>query len=113
MLPYVSGIYEIRNIITGKLYVGSAVIMAAREYEHCRLLILGKHGNRLLQRAWTKYGSEAFRFGVLEVVPSVKQLIAREQHYLDALQAADPRHGYNIAPRAGSTLGDLVSFAGR
>jgi group I intron endonuclease len=113
MLPFVSGIYAIRNLVTGKIYVGSAVVMGKRVYEHRRLLMLGTHGNRLLQRAWTKYGSDAFQFEVLETVPNAKQLVAREQHYLDALQAADRKHGYNIAPRAGNTLGVTCSTATR
>jgi predicted GIY-YIG superfamily endonuclease len=50
MLPYVSGIYVISNLVTGKLYVGSAVVMRRRVYEHRRLLMLGTHSNRLLQR---------------------------------------------------------------
>jgi len=40
MLPYVSGIYIIRNLVTGKIYVGSAVMMGKRVYEHRRLLML-------------------------------------------------------------------------
>jgi hypothetical protein len=60
-----------------------------------------------------KYGSDAFQFEVLEVVANAEQLIAREQHYLDALRAADRQYGYNIAPRAGNTLGVTCSAATR
>ena len=67
MLPYVSGIYVIRNLVTGKIYVGSAVIIGKRVYEHRRLLMLGTHGNRLLQRAWAKYGSDAFQLAQFDL----------------------------------------------
>jgi predicted GIY-YIG superfamily endonuclease len=51
-----SGIYVIANTINGKVYVGSAVHLAARIRDHSMRLSRGIHPNGKLQRAWSKYG---------------------------------------------------------
>lgn len=63
----------------------------------------GRHPNKRLQNAWLKYGEAAFEFSVIESVLDKANLIAREQHWMDALEVV--KHGYNIAPTAGSQLG--------
>ena len=98
-----SGIYRIRNIASGKLYIGSSVNVKKRLEAHRRALIRGYHVNVKLQRAWNKHGAEAFEFSLIEIVPDVMRLIEREQHWLDATSAAWV--GYNITPTAGSLLG--------
>jgi group I intron endonuclease len=102
-----SGIYQIRNTATGKVYVGSAVHIGRRWSLHKRRLNAGKHHSQRLQNAWVKYGPEAFEFTVLEVVADTPQLLAREQHWLDATKAAT--EGMNISPTAGSLLGHRLS----
>lgn len=39
------GIYEIRNLVNNKVYIGSSINVKARLYEHSRLLNIGKHEN--------------------------------------------------------------------
>ena len=95
----VSGVYQIKNRINGKCYIGSSVNLRHRQREHVRKLQRGKHRNRHLQRAFDKYGIETFVFSILEYVSS-KKLIESEQHYLDVLKPE-----YNICLIAGSTLG--------
>jgi group I intron endonuclease len=62
-----------------------------------------KHCNLKLQRAWDKYGESAFYFAVVENVENKKDLIQREQYWIDKLDVV--RSGYNISPTAGSLLG--------
>jgi group I intron endonuclease len=100
----VSGVYAIIHLESGKAYIGSAVRVRDRIKTHYSLLKLGKHHSVLLQRAWNKYGADAFRFTVLEQC-HVDSLIEREQYHLNNTRAYDPRHGYNICPTAGSSLG--------
>jgi len=95
-----SGIYHIFNRVTGKRYIGSAVNINARWSVHRNNLRGKKHHSIHLQRAWDKHGEASFEFSVLEETP-IAELIAREQHHIDLLDGA----GYNIAPRAGHTLG--------
>lgn len=104
---FVSGIYAIRNEINGKVYVGSAARFSGRFKSHRSCLKLGKHHSQKLQRAWDKYGEANFRFVVLERVAEKIDLIAREQFWIDSLQAVS--HGYNVCPTAGSSLGRKAS----
>jgi group I intron endonuclease len=97
------GIYRIRNAINGKCYVGSAVVLAERLYNHRWHLDRGTHRNAKLQNAWRKHGCDAFVFEVLESVLDPARLVEREQHWIDALRSHP--EGYNLNPTAGSNLG--------
>jgi group I intron endonuclease len=108
-LPEVSGIYVIRNTINGKVYVGSAINLRQRWSVHLKMLRQGVHHSPLLQRSWTKYGPDAFVFEVIEHVSDRKDLIAREQHWIDTLKSTDPARGFNAYPIAGSPLGSRRS----
>lgn len=94
-----SGIYQIRNQLNGKRYIGSSVNLRKRWYVHLSRLRSGQHPNPYLQAAFRKYGETAFEFSVLEHA-NPENLIEHEQHYLDTLGPE-----YNIAPTAGSCLG--------
>lgn len=94
-----SGIYQIRNTINGKKYIGSAVLFRRRWYTHRWALERNSHHSKHLQRAWNKYGEQAFAFEIIELCEK-PQLIAREQAAFDRLGA-----DYNSAPVAGSALG--------
>lgn len=106
-----SGIYAIRNSLSGKRYIGSAVDFRGRFKAHRSALRLGKHHSEKLQRAWEKYGEEAFDFILLEVVADKRQLIQREQVWIDAFNACET--GYNVSPTAGSSLGRKATFETR
>jgi group I intron endonuclease len=105
----VSGIYQIRNTLNGKIYVGSAVSIAARWRVHLCQLRSGDHHSVKLQRSWNKHGESAFAFEVLELVPNKLDLISIEQHHLNRTQSFDPKFGYNVSPTAGSSLGTKAS----
>jgi len=102
--PRQSGIYQILCKPTGKFYVGSAVWLAKRKRHHREALLAGTHYNQYLQRAWNKYGNDAFIFSVLEYCEKEK-LVNREQHYIDLSKAANRKFGFNIQPKAYSNLG--------
>ena len=94
-----SGIYEIFNTVNDKRYIGSSYDVAARLYEHRRLLRNFKHHSIALQRAWNKYGEGVFEFRLLEACNS-SELITKEQEWMTKLGAH-----YNMCPIAGSRLG--------
>jgi group I intron endonuclease len=108
-----SGIYSIRNIENGKVYIGSAVSIKKRWQGH--KLLLGKkcHENSRLQNAWNKYGAEKFDFQILESVDDISRLIEREQFWMDEAKAANKAAGYNLRPKAGSQLGFKHSLESR
>lgn len=99
----ISGVYKIKNINTGKIYIGSAVNIDKRQQEHFNLLKRNKHPNNYLQNAWNKYGSSSFIFELLEVTET-NIIIEREQYYLDMLHPFGDT-GYNICKVAYSCLG--------
>ena len=53
------------NAVSGTVYVGQAHNIRKRWEVHRCTLEKGNHRNGYLQRAWNKYGAEAFRFEVI------------------------------------------------
>lgn len=98
-----AGIYIIRNINDGKVYVGSAANISNRWSVHRRALNAGTHHSAKLQRAWAKHGWDAFAFEVVAIERDHEKRIALEQHFIDSNNAAT--RGYNIFPIAGSPSG--------
>ncbi len=99
--PYskVCGIYRIENASTGDCYIGSSSDIRRRWQKHRNNLVRRIHDNAHLQRAWLKYGPDAFSVAVVETCAR-ELLTAREQHHIDATRPA-----YNIAPKAGQGPG--------
>jgi group I intron endonuclease len=98
-----TGVYSIRNVVNGKVYVGSAAkAISSRWKFHRRNLRRGTHFNRHLQAAWNHYGSQAFAFEVI-IYCKPDRCIHWEQYYIDKMRAYPD--GYNLSPTAGSTLG--------
>lgn len=101
----ITGVYAIRHILSGKMYVGSTAKSFSRRFaDHRRLLLRGESHNVYLQRAWNKYGEAAFEFVVLERCDS-ESCVTREQWWIDHFKAANRRFGYNGRPTAESNLG--------
>ncbi len=100
-LPHTSGVYQIRCLPTGKIYVGSTVDLRHRWEQHYRELRRGDHHNHHLQNGWDKYGEENFEFVVLELVAE-PDLLRVEQAWLDKTGCANPEIGFNIFDTAGS-----------
>lgn len=95
------GIYRILNTVTGHAYIGSSDNIADRMARHRRNLRAGTHANPRLQRAWVKYGRDAFDFETVCQVPDDDDLLEIEQQYIDA------EGEYNIIP-----AGAVPSFKG-
>lgn len=94
-----SGIYQIKNLVNGKIYVGSASTLRNRKCNHFSDLRDNKHPNARLQNSYNKYGRSNFEFSIIEYC-SKDKLVEREQHYIDTL---DPY--FNIRRIANSNLG--------
>ena len=85
IIPQTPGIYAIVNLVNQHFYVGSAVNLLKRQQRHLRDLATGNHKNDHLQRAYDRYGADAFRFDILEHVEHVGDLLVREQYHIDTL----------------------------
>ena len=96
------GIYEIVNTINSKRYTGSAVDIPDRWRCHRKdLRSVDCHHSRSLQRAWNKYGEDAFEFRVLLYCDPIKEIMVEEFEQ----RAIDQKSEYNICKVAGSNLG--------
>ena len=60
------GIYQIKNVINGKSYIGKSVDIHSRKFQHKSALLKNKHHNSHLQASFNKHGEEAFRFRILK-----------------------------------------------
>jgi group I intron endonuclease len=97
-------VYELRNILNGKRYVGSSVHSHARWNRHIRELTLQKHSNPKLQNAWNKYGPDAFVFTILERPEDITEEALRP---LEQLYLADAvANGYNLSLDATAPMGN-------
>ena len=95
-----TGIYQIKSIKTGRVYIGSAINIKTRWNRHKRDLQKNVHHSIILQRHYNKYGIEDLEFSILEEC-SIEQLIEREQYYFDRNLCV-----FNISKIAGSCLGN-------
>lgn len=91
----VQGVYQIRNIINDKKYIGSSNDIQVRLNKHISLLKKNLHHSRHLQAAYNKYGDSNFTFELLEEVDNTDSLREREQFYLDEYQTYFREYGYN------------------
>lgn len=100
-----SGIYFIINLINGKIYVGNATKFKNRFKHHKYYLNNNNHHNLYLQRAWNKYGADAFQFTIVEIVEDVKDLVRIEQLWINASNCCNENVGYNSRKIAESNIG--------
>lgn len=107
-----SGIYEIRNIVTGKFYIGSASNVTKRFTQHKDDLRKNRHPNKYLQNSWNKHGESVFKFSVLQYCEKDKLLLL-EQSWFDWTNCYNENIGYNINPNANSNLGIKFSIEAR
>lgn len=77
------GIYQIRNVITGDIYIGQSINLAKRKYNHFYKLKLGKH-NPILQNSYNKHGTDNFVFEVL-LLCDASELDKHEQELVNKL----------------------------
>lgn len=105
-----SGIYLIRNLINGKVYIGKAKCIYKRLKNHAGYLNLKslRHENSHLINSWHKYGRRNFAYCVLEYLPLEEDLLSKKElEYIDLYDSLNPDKGYN--KRYDSSTGLIVS----
>lgn len=90
----ISGIYCIRNIINGKIYIGQSKSCVYRWREHKSELRGGYHGNSYLQASFDKYGEEAFEYSILEECEESRR-DEREMFWIDQYNSTNRDFGFN------------------
>jgi len=97
-----AGIYQIRNVLDGKRYIGKSINIEQRLGHHrYSLSVVGsknKNLNRHLYAAVCKYGIANFAFEVVEYTPySDESLLAdRELFWMDHFNTCEREQGYNL-----------------
>lgn len=88
-----TGIYQIKNIITGKSYIGLSINIEKRWQQHKSALNKNKHCNNKLQNAWNKDGANNFQWIVLEEC-EYKDCFNKEIYYIRLYNSFN--QGYNL-----------------
>ena len=81
IIPELSGIYIITNVVNGKCYIGSSVNVYLRLMQHKSELLAGKHVNRHLQNSFNKHCIDNFKVEILEFCDR-DALLEKENSYL-------------------------------
>ena len=90
------GIYKIQNMINNKVYIGSSINLNSRKYKHFWMLRRGSHDNFYLQKSYNKNGEENFTFDIIEFCDE-KDLVIRENYYINFYKSNEMTYGYNLA----------------
>lgn len=98
------GVYAIRNICNGKIYIGSARNIKERWRKHRKRLKAGTHNNSHLLESWQKHGKDCFVFGVVELCAE-ESLIEKETKWIKFYNSIDRVKGYNyVLPDTGEIM---------
>jgi group I intron endonuclease len=97
-----AGVFQVKNIVNGKILLGSSLNLEGPLNSHRFMLTIGRHRNEHLQKEWNEYGGENFVFEILEVVKVTgdpgfnlsDELTLLEEIWLEKLQPFGEQ-GYN------------------
>ena len=103
-----TGIYAIRNKITGKAYVGQTA-MNFGDRRDCNFAKLrhNKHDNHNLQEDFNKYGENNYEFIVLEELSDCSSIDEREKFWISKYK--EEKLSYNISEGGKGALGVHLS----
>jgi group I intron endonuclease len=99
-----AGVYQVKNIVNGKMLLGSSLNLEGPLNRHKFMLKIGSHPNKALQKDWDELGAEQFVFEILEEVQQRRddpnfnlkdELTLLEMIWLEKLQPVGER-GYNL-----------------
>ena len=101
-----SGVFQVKNLMTGKVLLGSSLNLEGPLNKHRFMLRINSHPNKELQKDWNELGSEQFSFEILETVqirdhPNFNlkdDLTLLEEIWLEKLHPFGQR-GYNDSPK--------------
>lgn len=75
-------IYEIRNTINGKRYIGCSKNISTRFIKHKSRLKNNNHKNIYLQNAYNKYGEDNFEYNILFKLNSETEMYKKEKELI-------------------------------
>jgi group I intron endonuclease len=91
----ISGVYMIKNIVNGYIYIGSAIDIRQRWALH-KYSLRRNTSMKILQEAWNQYGEQNFEFFIIQQTINDETIIGEtEQYYIDMLEPYKKNIGYN------------------
>ena len=101
-MPKPAGVFQIKNLRNGKLYLGSSLNLNGPINRAKFELKMGMHRSKALQNDWNEFGAENFSFDILEVITLkddpdfnlTDELTLLEEIWLEKLQPFGEK-GYN------------------
>ena len=99
------GVFGIRNLANGKLFIGSSLDLKAIWHAQKLQLSMGIHPNSALQADWIALGADNFSYEILDELKETegrevdykKEIKILEEMHIDAVQPFGEK-GYNIKP---------------
>ncbi|MED2737482.1 GIY-YIG nuclease family protein [Bacillus toyonensis] len=88
------GIYQIKNKINEKKYIGQSLDIDKRLKSHLNSLSNGTHINKHLQKDYIKYGEETFEVSIIEECYP-RDLNRKESEHCYTNDVWNPKKGYN------------------
>lgn len=88
-----SGIYQIRSKNDNKIYIGYSQNITLRWYSHIDNLMRNNHPNHKLQQDFNELGLANFEFSILELISNKKELLHKEQEYINKINLEE---NYNL-----------------
>jgi hypothetical protein len=101
-IKFKMGVFQIRNKINGKLFIGSSMDLTAIWHAQKLQLDFGMHQNTMLQNDWKEFGSENFVYEIIEEIKYSedkpvnyeKEIKTLEELIIEELQPFENK-GYN------------------
>ena len=101
--PRQMGVYQIRNVVNGKMLIGGSPNIPGIFNRHKFALLAGAHDNKQLQADWQEVGQDNFSFEVLDELSPTEgadydyreDLTFLEDMWLEKLEPYGDR-GYNV-----------------
>lgn len=100
--PQLPGVYAIKCIPNGRIYIGSSKNIEVRRKRHLSDLMARRHTSRHMQSSFDKYSADNFLFTVLYFSNIEVERLQQETRFISIIS---PSILFNSAPVAGTTLG--------
>lgn len=99
------GIYQIKNKVNGKCYIGRTKCFNKRfyQYDYDYRKRKTKHINTHLLNAMLKYGYDSFEFNIIEYC-DVEYQCDREYYWMQFFKSFDREFGYNLRQDVGGNM---------
>lgn len=90
----ICGVYIIKSLESGRVYIGSSKRVRARIARHVKLLNNRKHHNDDMIGEWEKFGEDSFEFSLIEEC-NEDMLRVREFMWCKKYDVFNPLNGFN------------------